>query len=104
MLKVVTETLEISEKAKSELVKIDGFDFNIFSLRELTEGRELEAAVIFILAKRECFVKTTIDINRMINFVRAIQNGYKRITYHNKTHGADLCQTLNSFLIDGQLG
>lgn len=55
MLKVVTETLEISEKAKSELVKIDGFDFNIFSLRELTEGRELEAAVIIILAKRECF-------------------------------------------------
>jgi len=56
------------------------------------------------LAKRECFTKTTIDINKMVNFVREIQEGYKRITYHNKTHGADLCQTLNSFLIDGALG
>jgi 3',5'-cyclic-nucleotide phosphodiesterase len=34
----------------------------------------------------------------------AIQAGYKNITYHNKTHGADLCQTMNMFCKQGKLG
>lgn len=38
-----------------------------------------------------------------MNFIRAIQGGYKKITYHNKTHAADLCQTFNYFLIGGQV-
>ena len=36
-----------------------------------------------------------------MNFIKAIQHGYKKITYHNKTHAADLCQTFNYFLIGG---
>ena len=38
-----------------------------------------------------------------MNFIRVIQNGYKKITYHNKTHAADLCQTFNFFLTTGQV-
>ena len=38
-----------------------------------------------------------------MNFIRYIQNGYKKITYHNKTHAADLCQTFNYFLTTGQV-
>lgn len=85
-------------------MKIDSMDFNVFALRELTEGRELVATTCFILAKRECFAKTNIDINKMINYISSIQSGYKSITYHNKTHGADLCQSLNAFLIKGEMG
>lgn len=100
-LKIVTEMLSLNDASKEELMKIDQLDFNIFKLRELTDGKELTATLCFILAKRDCFAKTSIDINKMINFITAIQNGYKNVTYHNKTHGADLCQTLNAFLTQG---
>jgi hypothetical protein len=96
--------LNISENAKNELTKCDTFEFNVFAVRELTEGRELEAVLSFILAKRGCIQGTNIDINKMANYMMAIQSGYKNVTYHNKTHGADLCQTLNFFLTQGGMG
>lgn len=44
------------------------------------------------------------DINKLTNFAQAIQNGYLNLPYHNKTHGADLTQTMNMFLTKGNLG
>ena len=96
--------LGLNEASKYELSKVDTYDFNIFNLRQLTDGRELEAVLQFIMVKRDCVTKTSLDINKMSNFISAIQNGYKNITYHNKTHGADLCQTFNLFLTQGKLG
>lgn len=83
--------LQISDEARLELMKSDTFDFNIFKLRELTSGRELESILAYLLVKRDCISKTNVDLNKMSNFMTAIQSGYKNITYHNKTHGADLC-------------
>jgi hypothetical protein len=37
----------------------------------------------------------------LINYITAIQRGYKNVTYHNKTHAADLCQTFNYFCKSG---
>ena len=58
----------------------------------------------FLLARRNVLAKVELDINKLIKFASKIQTGYKNITYHNKTHGADLCQTINYFFIHGQLG
>lgn len=80
----------ISEETKQELYKCDTTDFNIFKLKELTGGKELECVLIYVLIKRDCLT-TPMEINKMVNYAKAIQNGYKNIPYHNKTHGADLC-------------
>ena len=90
-MKVMQKMLDANEDATKELNKCDLFDFNIFNLRTATNGRELESILIFMLAKRECISKTDLDIEKMHNFIRAIQSGYKNIPYHCKTHGADLC-------------
>ena len=91
LLKVITEIFKLTSDTVDILKKCDEFDFDIFKLRELTNGRELETVATFILAKRDCFAKTDIDINKMVNFLTAVSTGYKNVTYHNKTHGADLC-------------
>ncbi len=31
-------------------------------------------------------------------FISKIQSGYKNVTYHNKTHGADVCQTVYYYM------
>jgi hypothetical protein len=53
-LKVVSEMLCLSDAARGELLKCDTSDFNIFNLRHLTDGRELEAVHAFIMVKRDC--------------------------------------------------
>ena len=37
------------------------------------------------------------------SFSKAVQDGYKPITYHNKIHGTDVCQTIYYFLTDCNL-
>ena len=38
-----------------------------------------------------------------MKFISKIQSGYRDITYHNKTHAADLTQTCYSFLTQGNM-
>jgi hypothetical protein len=67
----------------------------------LTNGRELESILLYVLAKRGGLSVKDLDVKKFYNFIQAIQGGYLNITYHNKTHGADLCQTINYFLTEG---
>lgn len=93
--------LNVSQNALKELGNSDNSKFNIFRLRTLTDGRELEVIHAYTMVKRNCVQKTNVDIQKMFNFMSQIQNGYKNITYHNKTHAADLCQSINMFLMQG---
>ena len=63
--------------------KVDCYDFDIFKLRELTDGRELVTVVPFILARHALIGPCKIDFDRMMHFLRTIASGYKLITYHN---------------------
>ena len=83
-------------KAAINMLNLADFDeFDIFKLRELTDGNEMLSLLPWLLSKRNCFAKVELDLQRLVQFTVKIQDGYKNITYHNKTHGADLCQTLN---------
>lgn len=46
-------------------------------------------------------ISSSLDFEKLMSFIQAIQNGYRNITYHNTTHAADLCQTFNYFLTAG---
>lgn len=65
------------------MLKIDHYDFDIFKLRKHTDGNELATVVPFILARHSLIGPCKIDFTRMMNFIRAIAAGYKRVTYHN---------------------
>lgn len=75
---------------------MDKLDFDIFKVKELTEDRELTIVTSHILAKHSIF--NLINFENYKKFMNLIQKGYKDITYHNKTHAADLCQTFYYFL------
>ena len=88
---LISKFLELSPEATIELKKIDTYEFNIFRLREVTNGHELETVLPFILARHNLIAHNKLEFNFLINFVRALAMGYKRITYHNQTHAADVC-------------
>ena len=99
----MTNYFDLNAEAKQELTKIDSYDFNIFTLRKQTNGNELKVLLPFILNKRGLIGATPLNFNRLLSFCGALQSGYKNITYHNKTHASDLCQTFNYFMVKGNL-
>lgn len=43
--------------------------------------------------KHRLFQNLKISVESFMTFISKIQSGYKDVTYHNKTHAADLCST-----------
>ena len=79
----VIRYLNLSSEALEELSQIDSYDFNIFKLRELTNGKELETIVPYVLAKTGLIGANKLEFNNLMSFIREIAAGYKSITYHN---------------------
>jgi hypothetical protein len=80
---------------------VDSYTFDIFKLRELTEGNELYHLLPFVLAKHGLIAATSLHFCNLLNYLRKLQAGYKGIAYHNVSHAADVCQTFNYFATEG---
>ena len=80
---LIAKFLKLSKEAQDELKIIDSYEFNVFKLRELTGGHELEAVLMTTLARNHLIAHNKLEFNNLMNFVRALAMGYKRITYHN---------------------
>lgn len=55
----------------------------------------------FLLHKHNIFHNLGIRIETYLYFINRVQNGYNNITYHNKTHAADLASTAYFMLTKG---
>jgi hypothetical protein len=99
----IESLIKISDESKAELEKIESKDFNIFNLQKSTNENELLVGVTFLLHKNDIFSKANISMQTFVKFIGKIQSGYKDITYHNKTHGADVALTSNYMIHAGGL-
>lgn len=99
----VEKILNYNEKTKQEMNNIEFYFFDIFAIREYTNQNELVTVTCHILAKEKLFDKLPIVNEKFLPFIHKVQNGYKDITYHNKTHGADLAQTFYHMCTIGDL-
>jgi hypothetical protein len=79
------------------LENIERLDFDIFKLQKLTSNKELVVVTAIIFEREECFSDGTLNYDTFNRFMTTIQKGYNNITYHNKTHAADLAQTFYYF-------
>lgn len=93
---MVEKQLHLNDTACEELDKVDQLYFNVFRLQEATNENELITVASYILAKHNVFNKINLNFDTFMNFIKQIQHGYKRVSYHNKTHAADLCQVSHS--------
>jgi hypothetical protein len=53
-LKFIEKSYNVNAEASSELNKCDTFEFDVFKVRELTNGNELAIVLSYILTKRKC--------------------------------------------------
>lgn len=86
------DVLGLSADAQTELRKLETLDFNIFKLQAFTRENELMVVSTVILQKEGIFHKLSVKQEAFLRFEEHIQRHYFDIPYHNKTHGADVCQ------------
>lgn len=87
---IIEQKLKCNHQACQELEKIEQYTFNIFNVQKHTNGKELEATVGYIFAKAGIFEDVPLNKFKFFQFIGKIASLYKDITYHNKTHAADL--------------
>ena len=81
----------LNEVAQNELEKVETDQFNIFLMRKETGKQEPVVISSYLMDKSNLFSAMKIDPDTFQSFMVAIQNGYTDITYHNQTHGIDVC-------------
>lgn len=80
------------------LSNIENLDFNIFELKSLSQGNELVLVINHLMEINQFFDKLKIVQEKFRKYSVVIQNLYNPVSYHNKTHAADVCQTTYYFL------
>ena len=71
-VKIIKKVLDLKPEAVLELKKIDGYDFDVFKLREATDGHELETVLLILLGEHGFFKQMNVELDTMIKFVRAL--------------------------------
>ena len=75
--------LNLTPEAKTELLKVDTYEFDIFNLREYTNHDELTTLLPYVLAHNGLIGSCKLDFGALMKFVRTLAQGYKQIMYHN---------------------
>ena len=78
-------------------------DFDIFKLAKATNNKPLATLGLRVLVDHN--LPSTYNINRssLLNFLDTIEEGYKDVPYHNRTHAADVLQACHYFITVGNM-
>jgi hypothetical protein len=71
-LKFVVDLFKLNQEAQSELSRIDSKDFDIFNLRDATNGNELVSMLGYLVVQRSLLDDSCLDFEKLINYITAI--------------------------------
>jgi hypothetical protein len=91
---------EVGEDVRFALILsgIEKLDFNIFELKTISGGNELVLIANHLMEINDFYGKLNIIKDRFRKYSMVIQKLYNPVSYHNKTHAADVAQTSYYFL------
>ncbi|XP_046847918.1 cAMP-specific 3',5'-cyclic phosphodiesterase 4C-like isoform X2 [Xenia sp. Carnegie-2017] len=93
----------VEVKDETELAKhldcVHKWDFDVFKLHDITNGRPLAAVTYTILQARDLMRIFKIKPSTFINYITLIEDHYmKHVPFHNSTHSADVVQSAHVLL------
>lgn len=91
-------SMEHEYSLKMILESARDLEFDIFDLESKSDGNELYLLWMHLMYKEEYVKDFRISHKKLRNFAYAVQSSYNDITYHNKTHASDVCQTSYYFM------
>lgn len=85
------------------LSKSDQWCFDAFELSEVSKGRPLSILTFYFIKQTKLDAKLQLNIDKLLNFIRKIEDWYQDNPYHNRTHAADVLQSIYVLLTRGGL-
>ncbi|PNH12446.1 Calcium/calmodulin-dependent 3',5'-cyclic nucleotide phosphodiesterase 1C [Tetrabaena socialis] len=93
----------ILEEVERLLGSADCWQFDMWRLREATQGHPLSALGFYLMQRQGLIARFRLDPVKLARLLRHIEAGYPDNPYHNATHAADVLQTLHVIIHGGQL-
>ncbi|XP_078700678.1 high affinity 3',5'-cyclic-AMP phosphodiesterase 7A-like isoform X1 [Branchiostoma floridae x Branchiostoma belcheri] len=93
-----------SGQARHLLTTVTDWDFDIFMLDKLTNGRSLFHLSIHLFQHHNLIQTFNLDIVKLTQFLSLVEENYNNNPYHNALHAADVTQAMHCFLRERKLG
>ena len=98
-----SETLNLrsglSEEVLECLAEVDSGEFDVFHLKELTNGQELVTLLHILFGRTDLCLTTNLAATQLKGFATGVQSAYHpENSYHNATHAADVLQSIHFYL------
>ncbi|KAG2441292.1 hypothetical protein HYH02_009885 [Chlamydomonas schloesseri] len=93
----------IIDDVEKVLAGADGWQFDTWRLREVTNGHPLSALGFFLIQRAGLITRLKLKPAVLARLLRHIEGGYVDNPYHSATHAADVLQTLHVIIHGAQL-
>ena len=80
------------------LSRINDWGLDTFRIEELSGQRPLTAITYRIFQERFLLRTYGIEPHTLISYLLTLEDHYQQVPYHNKAHGADVCQSMHVLL------
>ncbi|CAF3063764.1 unnamed protein product [Rotaria socialis] len=94
-----------TDELRSLMSHIDDWGLDTFRIEDLSGQRPLTAITYKIFQERFLLRTYAIEPHTLISYLLTLEDHYQQVPYHNKAHGADVCQSmhvlLNASALDG---
>ena len=91
------ETLH-EEDLRALLDRIGDWGLDTFRIEDLSGQRPLTAITYRIFQERFLLQTYAIEPHTLISYLLTLEDHYQQVPYHNKAHGADVCQSMHVLL------
>ncbi|KAG2437153.1 hypothetical protein HXX76_005820 [Chlamydomonas incerta] len=93
----------IIDEVEKVLASADGWQFDTWRLRDVTNGHALSALGFFLIQRAGLIPRLKLKPAVLARLLRHIEAGYVDNPYHSATHAADVLQTLHVIIHGAQL-
>jgi len=87
-----------ADELRSLLNRVNDWGLDTFRVEELSGQRPLTAITYRIFQERFLLRTYAIEPHTLISYLLTLEDHYQQVPYHNKAHGADVCQSMHVLL------
>jgi hypothetical protein len=87
-----------AEELGSLLDRINDWGLDTFRIEDFSGQRPLTAITYRIFQERSLLRTYAIEPHTLISYLLTLEDHYQQVPYHNRAHGADVCQSMHVLL------